>query len=221
MAIRGPFGRPQKGEGRAHRPHRRHGAERERLVPVGVVELLEPPAAGPIVCTRTLSEPQRSPTSAKPAAMDAGIGHVDADARPPRGCRRGAARPRSRRARSRPRAMTATRAPSAARTSATARPMPLLPPVTTAVASANPRSMSVHFPSRRVRTRRRVVRAAARSSSAEPLAHGEPPRRRAWPGRSSGVTRRVLERERWRDVGERDHPRGRAPEPSRCVRSAE
>src|SRR5512138_2357963 len=43
----------------------------------------------------------------------------------------------------RPRAITATLAPSAARVVAIARPIPLLPPVTTAVAPAKPRSIAL------------------------------------------------------------------------------
>lgn len=45
----------------------------------------------------------------------------------------------------RPRAMIATEAPSAPRLSAIARPIPLLPPVTTAVAPSKPRSIESPF----------------------------------------------------------------------------
>src|SRR5258705_11281283 len=48
-----------------------------------------------------------------------------------------------------PLAITATRAPSAASVWAMASPMPLLPPVTTAVAPANPRSIALPSVSRR------------------------------------------------------------------------
>ena len=161
------------------------------------------PAPGPMVWTRTFSEPQRSPTSRKPAAMDAGS--VMSTLMPT-----ASGLPRDRRAAtvssraSRPRAMTATRAPSVARTSATARPIPLLPPVTTAVASANPRSTSVHL----LRLRRAAVPgdAGVIGRTACSRRAGAPP---WWRGRSSGVTRRVPAGTDCCDVGELDQPRGR------------
>jgi hypothetical protein len=98
------------------------------------------PAPGPMVWTRMLSAPpHRAATSPKPSAMErasvmstlmptaSGLPSFCSDATVSSSA-------------ARPRAITATRAPSAARISATARPMPLLPPVTTAVASAIPRS---------------------------------------------------------------------------------
>ena len=93
-----------------------------------------------MVCTRLLSSPQRSATAAKPAAMECGVGHVDADADGVRSARpRSASTAASRAALFL--AITATLAPSAARVSAIAKPMPLLPPVTTAFDPAKPRSI--------------------------------------------------------------------------------
>ena len=84
---------------------------------------------------------------------------------------------------SRPRAMTATRAPSVARISATARPIPLLPPVTTAVASASPRSTFVLL---RPRVHQAIMRRHRRFPDRERTA-GEPGRApaRSPPGRRS------------------------------------
>ena len=103
------------------------------------------PAPGPIVWTSMFSEPHRFATSANPSPMESAS--VMSTLMPT-----ASGLPAARKAvtvsssASRPRAMTATRAPSPASTSATARPMPLLPPVTTAVASAIPRSMSLNLP---------------------------------------------------------------------------
>ena len=105
---------------------------------------------------------------------------------------------------SRPRAMTATRAPSVAKTSATARPMPLLPPVTTAVASASPRSMccsrllcrGVHVVTPRHRTSPCTARSAR--APAPPPARSRPVRRcagRASPARATRPSRATASRE--------------------------
>ena len=84
------------------------------------------------MCTRLLSCPQRSATASKPGGDRRGIRHVDADAH---GIGRTGRSQRLHRGveSSRPLAITATLAPSAAKVCAMARPMPLLPPVTTAV----------------------------------------------------------------------------------------
>src|SRR5271165_7597682 len=98
------------------------------------------PSLGPMVCTRLLSCPQRWETVAKPAAMDAASAISTliptASGAP---ASRSVSTAASRAARFL--AITATPAPSDAKVSAMASPMPLLPPVTTAFEPAKPRSM--------------------------------------------------------------------------------
>ena len=96
-----------------------------------------------------LSTPQRCETVSKPAAIESASAMSTADTNGIRRTGRLAGSQRRRRARPWPLAITATRAPSAARVWAMASPMPLLPPVTTAVAPANPRSIALPFVSRR------------------------------------------------------------------------
>ena len=72
MATRAPFRGPQQRDGLADAAHGRHGAEGEGLVPVGVVEVLEPPGTRP---DGVHQDVQRSPALAdlaEPAAMEAG-----------------------------------------------------------------------------------------------------------------------------------------------------
>src|SRR5271157_934129 len=100
------------------------------------------PSPGPIVWTRLLSRPQRSETAAKPSAMDSASAISTLI---PTASGAPASRSDSTAASSAPRplAITATLAPSAARVSAIASPIPLLPPVTTAVDPVKPRSIDV------------------------------------------------------------------------------
>ena len=97
--------------------------------------------AGPTVLTSTLSEPQRAPMASKAAVDRRWVRDVDGQSHGVGCCRGPPGRRPSRRARPGRRARTATCAPSPARRSAMARPIPFVPPVTTAVAPANPRSI--------------------------------------------------------------------------------
>src|SRR5580693_8648894 len=95
-----------------------------------------------MVWTRQLSCPQRSAIAAKPAAIDSASAMstlIPTASGAPASRSDVTAASRA----SRPRAITATLAPSAARVSAMASPIPLLPPVTTAVDPSKPRSMVI------------------------------------------------------------------------------
>lgn len=97
------------------------------------------PSPGPIVWTRQFSCPQRAETAAKASVMAAASAMsalipTASGAPAPRSLSTAAS------SAALPLATTATLAPSAARVSVMAKPMPLLPPVTTAFDPVKPRS---------------------------------------------------------------------------------
>src|SRR6476620_8704857 len=98
------------------------------------------PSPGPMVCTKLFRRPQRSETVANPAAMDtASVISTVMPIASGAPLARNVSTAESRAAW--PLAITATLAPSDAKVSAMASPMPLLPPVTTAFEPAKPRSI--------------------------------------------------------------------------------
>src|SRR5262245_11616423 len=107
------------------------------------------PAFGPIVLTRQLSSPQRSPTARKPASIWSALPRSTETPKASGLPARSSVATVSSRA-VRPLAMIHTRAPSSARQSAAARPMPFEPPVTTAAAPSSPRSIARSYHTRAI-----------------------------------------------------------------------